>query len=145
MPYPGWVHIHTYTIFLFIHQVVQVFPGAVPQHRRLLHQPPHGEEDLHPVHGGDQCHLHPNVRVWDDLPCGQAHSKSLQCPTLQPEAPVRRDTPDQEPGPAQIANAPQRPLLSKQRVQKDGQSQRGYNNPIEEAQNILLHWRTVQL
>lgn len=55
---------------------VQVFPGAVPQHSRLLHITAYRKEDLHPFHGGLLCCLHLNVYLWDDLPHLQTHTEA---------------------------------------------------------------------
>lgn len=63
-----------------------MFVGAVPQHCRLLHQPPHGEKDLHVVHGDIQCTVHLHVLLRDDLSRGKTLQQTFESATREPES-----------------------------------------------------------
>lgn len=65
---------------------------SVPQHRGLLHQPSHREEDLHAVHGRVQRALRLHVPPGDDLPRRQARHQGHTGPAREREARVRRPT-----------------------------------------------------
>lgn len=88
-------------VFIFF-KVVKVFSGSLPQHSGLLHQPPHGEEDFHAVHGGVQRPLHPHVHPGDGLPRLQAHHQTGKGPARERQDHVCRESPAQDPLPAPI-------------------------------------------